>query len=531
VVEHVSRAGPSESDARPDAPAPFLVRESWRSLAVLGGIFALSRFVFFLAGIRFDISGLQGGYTGTQWQLLDIPLLKDHLLQSVWHLHSQPPLYNLFVGTLAKVPYGIQRPVAIAGYLAMGLVLVLATYLLLVDLRVPRWAAMAVALVVVADPRFVLYENWLFYAYPTAALLTVSALCCVRYLRTNKLGWGLALFCCGAGLVLLNSTWQWVWLIGLLAIVMWTFRRRLRAVVAVAAVPSLLVVGWYAKNAVMFGTYATSSWLGMNMQSVTFKPAGPDKVADLVRRGVLSPIAEVPVFSPVNRYEPEFVRVPHTGVRALEEPTKTNGQLNYNALVYVSVSKKYLDDDLAYVEAEPGAYASHVAEAATAWFVLAGKTPFTKAETHIAPYVRVFDGVVLWQPTSPTLGAVINWEQGMGPSLDQLSYLLLLAYAVAIVGTPIAVWRRRDDPALVGTLAFIWVTLAYGFLATSLVDLGENPRFCFEIGPLPVVAALAVLVSLRRSRRGAPPAAGRQRRRLDDHLASPDAAMTQSGTL
>jgi hypothetical protein len=81
--------------------------------------------------------------------------------------------------------------------------------------------------------------------------------------------------------------------------------------------------------------------------------------------------------------------------------------------------------------------------------------------------------------------------------VDQLSYLTLIAFAVAIIGTPIVAWRRRDDLALVGTLAFMWLTLAYGFLTTSLVDLGENPRFGFELGPLPVVAAVAVLVSAR----------------------------------
>ncbi|HEY1636310.1 MAG TPA: hypothetical protein VGF64_16245 [Acidimicrobiales bacterium] len=478
--------------------SPSLVRESWRSLAALTAAFALSRLAFFLAGVRFDISGLQGGYRGSQWQLLDVRLLKDHLLQSVWHLHSQPPLYNLFVGFLAKLPFGMQRPVAIACYLAMGLVLVLATYLLLVDLRAPRWAAMTAAIVVVADPRYVLYENWLFYAYPTAVLITVAALCCIRYLRTRAWWWGLGLFGSGAGLVLLNSSWQWVWLAGVLAVVLVSVRHRWRAVVVLAALPLLLVLGWYVKNGMMFGTYTTSSWLGMNMQSITLSLAGPGKVADLVRRGVLSPIAKVSAFGPVSQYQPRFVHVHHTGIPALDETTTGTGQVNYNNLVYVQVSKRYLHDDLAYVVAAPGAYAGHVLEGAAAWFVPADKSPFLNGnQTHIATYSRVFDSAVLWQPASPKWYAVLDWVSGRGPSVDQLSYLTLIAFAVAIIGTPIVAWRRRDDLALVGTLAFMWLTLAYGFLTTSLVDLGENPRFGFELGPLPVVAAVAVLVSAR----------------------------------
>jgi hypothetical protein len=505
VAEQVPPMGAADSDATADAAPPSLVRESWRSLAVLAGVFALSRVAFYLAGVRFDILRLQGGYGSSQWQLLDVRLLKDHLLQSVWHLQSQPPLYNLFVGTLAKLPHGVQRPTAVACYLAMGLVLVLATYLLLVDLHVPRWAAMTVAIVVVADPRFVLYENYLFYAYPTATLITVSALCCVRYLRTSAWGWGLGLFGCGAALVLLNSTWQWVWLAGVLAIVLWTFRRQWRAGVAVAAVPVVVMGGWYLKNGVMFGTYTTSSWLGMNLSSVTLNLAGRGQIADMVRRGQLTPIAGVHAFSPLATYVPRFAQVHRTGVPALDEPTTGTGQVNYNNLVYVSVSKQYLHDDLAYIRAEPGAYARHVAEAGRAWFVPADTSPFVNDnETHIAPYSRVFDRAVLWQPTSPPWYAVLHWVQGAGPSAAQLSYLTLVAFALAVVGIPVVVWRRRDDPALSGALAFLWLTAMYGFLTTSLIDLGENPRFGFELGPLPLVAAVAVVASvapmLRRRR-------------------------------
>jgi hypothetical protein len=356
---------------------------------------------------------------------------------------------------------------------------------------------MTIAIVVVADPRFVLYENYLFYAYPTATLVTLSALCCVRYLRTSSWGWGLGLFASGAGLVLLNSTWQWVWLAGVLAIVLWTFRRQWRAGVAVAAVPVVVMGGWYLKNGVMFGTYTTSSWLGMNLSSVTLNLAGSGQIADMVRRGQITPIAGVHAFSPVATYVPRFAQVHRTGVSALDEPTTRRGQVNYNNLIYVSVSTQYLHDDLAYIRAEPGAYARHVAEAARAWFVPADTSPFVNNnEAHIAPYSRVFDRAVLWQPTSPPWYAVLHWVQGAGPSTAQLSYLTLVAFALAVAGIPVVIWRRRDDPALSGTLAFLWLTVVYGFLTTSLIDLGENPRFGFELGPLPLVAAVAVAASL-----------------------------------
>ncbi|HWC38358.1 MAG TPA: hypothetical protein VG476_07505, partial [Acidimicrobiales bacterium] len=263
---------------------------------------------------------------------------------------------------------------------------------------------------------------------------------------------------------------------------------------------------WYVKNGILFGTYTTSSWLGMNLRSVTIKSGGAAQVADLVRGGKLTPIAELNGFSPVDQYEPRFVHVSPTGIPALDERTKANGEVNYNNLVYVSVSKRYLHDDLAYIRAEPGAYARHAAEAASAWFVPAGVSPPISSEAHIASYLQVFDRAVLWQPTSPNRFAVLHWVLGDGPTMTQLSYLMLIVMALAVAGTPAVVWRRRDDPALAGTLAFLWLTLVYGFLTTSLIDLAENPRFSFELGPLPLVTAAAVLASLLTSRRTAGPA-------------------------
>jgi hypothetical protein len=54
--------------------------------------FAGSRVGFWLAGVRFDLTPLTSGSE----QLLAVRLLKDQLFTSVWYLHSQPPLFNLY---------------------------------------------------------------------------------------------------------------------------------------------------------------------------------------------------------------------------------------------------------------------------------------------------------------------------------------------------------------------------------------------------------------------------------------------------
>ena len=143
-------------DARPGVP-----------VAVLVVAYGISRVMAAVSGVRFDDSVIRGTPLTDMWQLLDVRLLRDHLATSVWHLNMQPPLFNLYAGFLVKLPNDVRRPVEAVCALALGLVIVLCTYLLMVELRVPRVAAMVVTLVcVVASPAYLLYENWLNYSYP-----------------------------------------------------------------------------------------------------------------------------------------------------------------------------------------------------------------------------------------------------------------------------------------------------------------------------------------------------------------------------
>jgi hypothetical protein len=57
--------------------------------------FGASRAAAYAAGVRFDSSPL-----AFCWQLVDPDLLRTRLLESLFYLHGQPPLFNLYLGVL-----------------------------------------------------------------------------------------------------------------------------------------------------------------------------------------------------------------------------------------------------------------------------------------------------------------------------------------------------------------------------------------------------------------------------------------------
>lgn len=137
---------------------------------------------------------------------------------------SEPPLYDLFCGALLDLPASMRAGTALVLYLGLGAAMAVATLLLLIDLRVPRWLSVTGTLLVVGDPSMVLYEQWLSWSYPTAALLVIGTLGLVRLARTGAARWAAVSAGCFCAVALLDTTFQWPWLLLALGAIAWAGR-------------------------------------------------------------------------------------------------------------------------------------------------------------------------------------------------------------------------------------------------------------------------------------------------------------------
>ena len=138
-----------------------------KQLASVITVFILSRLIYYCVGIRFDATPL-----AHFWQYIDINLLSNNLLQSLYYLHSQPPLFNLFLGLALKFFANHLELVFTVAYLLLGLLFTGSLYLLMHKLGVPDKLNILLAALYIISPAVVLYENILFYTYPIVALLS-----------------------------------------------------------------------------------------------------------------------------------------------------------------------------------------------------------------------------------------------------------------------------------------------------------------------------------------------------------------------
>ena len=460
-----------------------------------------------------DVSALSGRPQSSYWQQLDLNQLHHNLIQSIWYLQSQPPLFNTATGLLLKLPASLVTPTALAVGLVVGFGIALSSYYLCLELNLPTWSAFLVTALVMFDPVSAVYQNWFFYTYPTAFGVTFAALCGARYLRGGRPVWGIGFFASLAAVVLLNSSFQWPWLLLASFPILVVLRREWRTVVLVALVPVICVSFWYTKNALLFHTYTTSSWTGMDLVQTTTRQATEKQLGKLIKAGTLTPIAAiVPFTTPPAAYGRKLSSHRPMGAAVLDQVNKSDGSLNLNNVNFVAISNQYLHNDLRFIETDPGVYIRSVVKAMTTFVLPSEQYIFVATnEHHLSTYARAYDLLVDGQLSGlDPIAATTNADQGHGVGPSHISWFVALEYLVSIILAPVLAWRRRRDAPYAWTLGFITLTTLYLFVVTTLSQFGENNRFRLDVGPLPLIATVAVVMAAAQhfSARKAHPSSG-----------------------
>lgn len=456
----------------------------WRTRAPLAALllgFALSRLIAAVCHIRFDVYPL-----GNFWQDVDPPLLRDRLLESVWYLHSQPPLFNLLLGAVLKLPLAPAGVFAVI-YHAVGLGLALTMYALMVRLGAARWTAAGVTLLFIASPPALYFEHFLFSEYPTTLLLCGAALALHRFLAAGHRRDGWLAFGLMAVVIFTRSLFQLPWL---LAVIAWLAVRAApaqRRAIAVAAAPAVvLTAALYLKNFLLFGTLSTSSWLGMNLMSdVDFAWRASERRA-IVERGEVGPIFSVPAFSRVAAYDGVVTLPPPSGVPVLDLESTENGRPNYNHVVYAMVARLYARDALHVLASNPAHYLHAVAAAASLFFRPASDYEYFKDFQRRMPAWDALYRFALYGQLAAA-GAGVPGPAGfpLAVSAPNIGWFILLAM-------PLLLWlgvrrlraaARMGDGAATGTLAFIIGTVVYVVLFATALNIGENQRYRFMTEP------------------------------------------------
>ncbi len=484
----------------------------WSSLSddatvrlVLVIAFILSRIIFAAAGVRFDSGGVD-----YYWQFLAPDWLRDALFTNLFYLHSQPPLFNFFVGLIEQFPRPYWTPIFHAAYLAIGLTMCLLIYRLcrLILSFGPIGAGVA-AFGFSVSSQAILYENWLFYVYPATLFVTATTYFLVRYSHDQGAS---NLFGAVGAAALASFTWglfHLVWFLGLAAIIFAMSRanpnaRRVGLFSIVLA--GLLIAGLYFKNYALYGFFGPSSWQGMNVAVMTHglpqrSKGYPGLVKRLLDRNELSLASNYKPFSENVLDDPRFTQsLLFTDVALLSSLKKPGGQANYHHEAYIGFSKLLQRDAFAVIRHFPGIYVASIATGAFDTFFRPSSDYLelnraSKNRERIAWWDKFCHLLLLRNigqaqidNSLKSLGPTVNW--GTAAYGQFIVILLALAFACARAVGAIRVIFRTSEVGE-GT---VWIAIAWIMMWVIVVPLAvngiETNRIRFVIEPLIFVVFL-----------------------------------------
>ncbi len=446
--------------------------------------FLLSRLLYIRAGLHFDNTPPKYFY-----QFIDPLLLKTRFLESIWNLHSQPPLLNFVTGLLYQ-QFSPQSKIYQLLFLALGLIFALVLYWLGLRLGLKLWVSAVLAIWFTISPATVLYENFYFYSYPTAFLLVFAALTLSKFLETDNFWWGFGFLSSLAALCLAWAIFHLFWMITIIVLV-GVFYRNWRKLAIVSLIPVLLVAGWYTKNSLLFGTFGASSWIGMNLSHVTFlSPLTPRSVDDqLVNQGQLTTYPIKESFRSIEEYRGLISKPSPRGIPVLDENIKSTKAVNFNHTFYIPLSNIMLKDAIRFIRLRPDLYFASVKLGFSIYFH--SSSDYLLLKDKPTPKLESLWNHVFYGQLSDYQGNLDNRSKS---DPRYIGWLLVIAFVAAIIySMEVMINRNGLDRNFVAVVIFITFTIIYFTLMANFFDLGENNRFRFTIDPLVLLLFVVML--------------------------------------
>ncbi len=213
-------------------------------------------------------------------QLLDKEALINAPLQSLYLLHSQPPLLNALLALLLKLSaiLGLRSELlATILFVLLGLISTILLFHIIFEMTNSLTFAVVSIVLTLTDPAYYFFQYFYFYPFILHFLLIVFFYIVLKLLNTGNhimltlSVWLLALICNTRSLF--HPLWAIVIYAMLLAMIFLIRSKqnvfKMRKIITSTILLLFLILVWPLKNYVLFDQFTYSSWVGFNLARYT----------------------------------------------------------------------------------------------------------------------------------------------------------------------------------------------------------------------------------------------------------------------
>ncbi|MEI9942615.1 MAG: hypothetical protein WDN26_00170 [Chitinophagaceae bacterium] len=438
--------------------------------------------IFIISRIALTFFDISLDYTAIfrNWQYLDVYTLQHNLLRGVWYDHTQPPVFNLFLGLVLKLT-GSYAPIAFSLIFKLfTLVNTLLLYCILKKTIQHTYIPIILALLYLLSPASIIFENELFYTSFISFWFLLSCYFLLGF--REKINWKNSggFFLCLLVISLTRSMYHIAWQLILSIIVLIYYRKEigLSKLVAASLIAILLTGSWYVKNYIIFNTFSTSTWAGMNIARNVFHDA---PITDSSRIETIEPFSKISAYK---SYIPAGYENKYAGLndRDLLLEMKNDSFINEKHVGYIEVSNKYMAAIKQEIKSHPLGYIKNVVQSGITFFAPATRYPTTEYQ---AKKIKYYD--VLY---SFNISHFASGKQQRRIALTVSAFPKFIIYLLVFFLVVRDMIRKRRINIL---HFFILAIILYIFFISSFFEHYENMRFRYEAEPLfLVLAAFAI---------------------------------------
>jgi len=462
-------------------------RRFWRNAYFwILSAYVASRVAYFAAGIRFNVKPLSSFF-----QIADPLLLRTRLFETLLYLHTQPPGFNLMIGLVLKVFPSSYSPAFHFIYLACGVSLCFTLYRMMRIFEVRPWIAASLTILFLVSPGVVLFENLLIYEYPLMALLCVSAVLLHRLFQRPDALYAVLFFSCLAILLYIRALFHLGWFILIAAFVLWRLKGYRRMIVTAAAIPFLLSLAIFVKNAILIHSFTSSTWMEFAAETITTHQLTDQEHEHLIQAGVLSPMSRISAYDPLSSFAGKISLPPPSGIPVVDQLNDSTGRINYNNAGYLELYPFYVHEGVEIILHYPKAYVRSIVRAWFAYFLPTSDFPFfDENKAHIGKLDRLFNIVVFGQWRDASDRKNLRKMDAAGKTYELPLYVgtwLLLGLPLLFCMGVSIVWRKVrtagwGQPAT-SLLTYLLFQIAFITVLVNFLSSFENNRYRLPVDP------------------------------------------------
>lgn len=451
------------------------MKDTKKYIFLIISIFTLSRLCLYALGMKFDTSTLSW-----YWQIIDFQLLKNNLFESILYLHSQPPLFNIFLGIIIKIFPNIYILIFHLIFLLIGLSISLLFYIFLRKLLLSPRLSFDLTLIFMLNPATFLIENQLFYDYPVIFFVLLSAVLLQNMCERLNIKNSFLFFLNISILILLRSTFHPIWYLLIFIGLLILFSKNKKTIIVSSFFPAFLILIFLVKNLVLFNEFTLSTWFGMNIYKTLYYVKKEKKLDPPNLNNISRTLQELEPFSQIKDYPKNIISKNKTGIPVLDNEYKSieykgEKQTNFNNINYIKISDIYMKDSISYIAKNSVTYfSSHLKRAYEnySWPITSKSSLYDNRHKGILDYERIFN----------------LFFYGKSYFIFYLFPLFIFLCIKFIKNLPKKLLKQKS------VIIFMFFTIIYIFIVGNLFEIGENNRYRFS-SELFFIALIGLLIN------------------------------------